>query len=220
MGVAELEGQRAGRDTREKQGDADPDDDGCGAEHQRLKQNPQRAQQEQDACEDGPSGAGNLQGAHVPAQSDGAESAQHQPEAQEDGQRGGRERDVEDQDDAEDDLDDASGHHPAAAGDEMAVGRREHHFEDARDQHQPAEDERHAQIALGRVDEGQHADCEQRDADDQQQPPVADGLLRVFDQCGEILHGIWICRFPSKLRTKPDGSPRLPPAGPRLKSGG
>ena len=130
------------------------------------------------------------------------------------------ERDVEDQDDAEDDLDDASGHHPAAAGDEMAVGRREHHFEDARDQHQPAEDERHAQIALGRVDEGQHADCEQRDADDQQQPPVADGLLRVFDQCGEILHGIWICRFPSKLRTKPDGSPRLSPAGLRLKSGG
>ena len=62
--------------------------------------------------------------------------------------------------------------------------------------------------------------AEQRDADDQQQPPVADGLLRVFDQCGEILHGIWICRFPSKLRTKPDGSLRLPPAGLRLKSGG
>ena len=94
----------------------------------------------------------------------------------------GRKPDVEDQDDAEDDLDDPSGHHPAAARDEVFVGRGEHDLQDARNQHQPSEDERHAQVALGRVDENQHADREERDADDQQQPPVADGLFRIFDQ--------------------------------------
>ena len=123
-----------------------------------------------------------VQGAHVAAQSDGAETAHHQPEPEEDGQRGGRKPDVEDQDDAEDDLDDPSGHHPAAARDEVFVGRGEHDLQDARNQHQPSEDERHAQVALGRVDENQHADREERDADDQQQPPVADGLFRIFDQ--------------------------------------
>ena len=70
----------------------------------------------------------------------------------------------------------------APARDEVFVGRRKHDFENARKEHQPAEDERHAQIALGGVDEYQNAHDEQGDADDQEQPPVTYGPLRIFDQ--------------------------------------
>ena len=182
MRPPQLDRKRTGGDAGEEQRNADPDHDGRGTEYQRLEQNPQRAEHQQDAAENGPARSGNLHGVHVAAQTDGAESAQHEPETEENRQRGGRKRDVEDQDDAEDDFDDAPGQHPAAARDEVFVGRRKHDFENARKEHQPAEYERHAQITLGGVDEYQNAHDEQGDADDQEQPPVTYGPLRIFDQ--------------------------------------
>ena len=58
VGVAELEGQREGCDAGQEQRDADPDDDGRRADDQRLEQNPQRAEQQQHAREDGPARTG------------------------------------------------------------------------------------------------------------------------------------------------------------------
>ena len=119
----ELERERAGGDPGKEQRNADPYDDGRGAEYERLEKDPERTEQQQDAAENSPARPGDLHGAHVAAEPDGAERTQHEPEPEEYRERSGRKRDVEDQDDAQHDLDDAARQHPAASGDEMFVDR-------------------------------------------------------------------------------------------------
>ena len=75
------------------------------------------------AAENCPARPGDLHGAHVAAEPDGTERTQHEPEPEEYRERSGRKRDVENQDDAQHDLDDAARQHPAASGDEMFVDR-------------------------------------------------------------------------------------------------
>lgn len=164
-------------DAREEQRDADPDDNGRRADDQRPEEDPQRADHQQNAAEKGPSGSGNLQRAHVAAESDRREGPQQQPEPEEERQRGGREGDVRNENDTEDDLDDSTGKHPPASGDEVPVDRRENDLKHARQQHQPPEEHREPQIAPGRKGEDEESGDEERGANDKQQPPVADGLL-------------------------------------------
>ena len=65
MRPVELERERAGGDPGKEQRNADPYDDGRGAEYERLEKDPERTEQQQDAAENSPARPGDLHGAHV-----------------------------------------------------------------------------------------------------------------------------------------------------------